>query len=182
VREIPFPDVVARFLPSVELRRAGRNWIGCCPFHEDRNPSFAAYPERFYCFGCGTSGDAVDFVARVLSLRPIEAARTVARAFGLPVDEPRTPAARRQVREALQQAGQERALEDALQEYKLRVYRGLCLIHQAAARVAADPEHPVAAWACTIELYAEHLLDVLERGTEHEVMEVLREYGGLANV
>jgi hypothetical protein len=48
------------------LRRAGRQWVGLCPFHAERHPSFYVEPVRrvFYCFGCGAGGDVFDFVMR----------------------------------------------------------------------------------------------------------------------
>ena len=48
----------------VGLRRAGRNHVGCCPFHEDKTPSLYVFSDsnRFHCFGCEAHGDAIDFV------------------------------------------------------------------------------------------------------------------------
>ena len=48
-----------------KLRKAGRNFTGCCPFHNEKTPSFYVYPdtESFHCFGCSAHGDVVDFVA-----------------------------------------------------------------------------------------------------------------------
>ena len=67
-RANPIAAVVERH--GVELRRAGRHLAGRCPFHEDRSPSLAVYPEsaRFHCFGCGASGDVIDFVRRASGL------------------------------------------------------------------------------------------------------------------
>jgi hypothetical protein len=54
---------------GLSLHRAGRNWQGCCPFHQEKNPSFTIFPNNsFYCFGCGQSGDAVNFVRKLHSL------------------------------------------------------------------------------------------------------------------
>lgn len=57
----PLPTVAGAV---VKLRRAGNEWKGCCPFHQDRSPSFTIYSggERFQCFGCGASGDVLDFI------------------------------------------------------------------------------------------------------------------------
>lgn len=61
-RENPLPDVVAG--AGVALKRAGREWKACCPFHQERTPSFTIFDggRRFKCFGCGVSGDVLDFV------------------------------------------------------------------------------------------------------------------------
>ena len=57
-------EVIARH--GVRLHRTGDRFTGRCPFHEDRTPSLAVYPrtQSFYCFGCGASGDVIDFVRR----------------------------------------------------------------------------------------------------------------------
>jgi len=64
----PLPEVVAA--AGVDLRRAGRAWVGCCPFHDDGTPSLSVggVPDRFHCFGCGAAGDVIDFVERLHGL------------------------------------------------------------------------------------------------------------------
>ncbi|MXO85232.1 virulence-associated protein E [Altererythrobacter aurantiacus] len=60
----PLPTVVGGV---VELKRAGREWKACCPFHSEQTPSFTIYSNgrRFMCFGCGAEGDVFDFVSRI---------------------------------------------------------------------------------------------------------------------
>lgn len=62
--EHPLPAVAAA---SVKLRRAGNEWKACCPLHPDRSPSFTIFDggRRFQCFGCGASGDVLDFLQRL---------------------------------------------------------------------------------------------------------------------
>jgi DNA primase len=64
----PLPDVVAA--AGVDLRRQGRGWMGCCPFHDDTTASLSVdgIPDRFHCFGCGAAGDVIDFVRRLHGL------------------------------------------------------------------------------------------------------------------
>ncbi len=57
----------------------------CCPFHDDKNPSMKV-DKRFHCFGCGEDGDAIDFVGKLLSLKPKEAAEKLANDFGIAYD------------------------------------------------------------------------------------------------
>ena len=64
---------------GLKVNRAG---MTCCPFHNDRNPSMKL-DDRFYCFGCGVTGDAVDLTARLLDLSPKEAAVQLASDFGI---------------------------------------------------------------------------------------------------
>ncbi len=58
-------DIVAVISKYVDLKKNGSEFSACCPFHNERTPSFTVQPEKqfFYCFGCGASGDAVDFVS-----------------------------------------------------------------------------------------------------------------------
>lgn len=60
------PDIVGVIGARVDLRRAGRELVGLCPFHDDRHPSFSVNPDKgvFHCFGCGASGDVINFVMR----------------------------------------------------------------------------------------------------------------------
>ena len=69
----PLPTIAGA---QVQLKRAGNEWKGCCPFHADRSPSFTIYSggQRFQCFGCGASGDVLDYVAKLYGLGMVEAA------------------------------------------------------------------------------------------------------------
>jgi hypothetical protein len=62
--EIDFVAVASRY---TQLRRRARQWVGLCPFHSERHPSFYIHPEKriFYCFGCGMGGDVFDFIMAV---------------------------------------------------------------------------------------------------------------------
>jgi DNA primase len=69
----PIEEVVAGH--GVALRRSGTHLMGLCLFHQDEHPSLVVYPETrsFYCFGCGASGDVIDFVRRAEGLSFVEA-------------------------------------------------------------------------------------------------------------
>lgn len=73
-RDNPLPDIAARLVP---LKTVGKEWMGCCPFHADRSPSFTIFDcgKRFHCFGCGASGDVLDFVQRAYGVTLPEAGR-----------------------------------------------------------------------------------------------------------
>jgi DNA primase len=60
-RDYPLPGIVGA---TVKLYRAGNEWKACCPFHNEKTPSFTIFDagRRFQCFGCGASGDVLDFV------------------------------------------------------------------------------------------------------------------------
>ena len=59
-----------------------------CPFHADRTPSMKLNEDYFYCFGCGTTDDVIDFVARLFGLSSYEAAKKLAYDFGIDPDKP----------------------------------------------------------------------------------------------
>ena len=63
-----------------------------CPFHKDQHPSMKIYPDGkgYYCFACGSGGDQVKFVARYLGVNNYDAAKELAQAFGIPIEEPVT--------------------------------------------------------------------------------------------
>ena len=65
------------------LRRAGRQFVGLCPFHSERHPSLYIHPDKkiFYCFGCGAGGDLFDFVMRAESCDFPKALRIAATRF-----------------------------------------------------------------------------------------------------
>ena len=75
-------EVVGDF---VSLRRRGADWWGCCPFHNERTPSFHVVPARgiYYCFGCHTTGDVIDFTARLFDLSLYDAAKKLANDFNI---------------------------------------------------------------------------------------------------
>ena len=72
----------------IEVNRSG---MACCPFHDDKNPSLRLNEEYFYCFGCGATGDVIDFTARLYNLSPKEAAEKLAQDFGLAYDSQAPP-------------------------------------------------------------------------------------------
>ena len=59
-----------------------RSGMAACPFHEDRTPSLKL-DQRYYCFGCGATGDVIDFTARLLGISNHDAAQTLAEKFGI---------------------------------------------------------------------------------------------------
>ena len=73
----------------VTLKKAGRNYLGLCPFHGERTPSFTVSDERglFHCFGCGVGGTVFTFVMRLEGLTFVEAVETLARRAGVTLPE-----------------------------------------------------------------------------------------------
>ncbi len=88
-------SVTTRQAASYYGIRVGRNGMACCPFHNDRTPSMKV-DSRYYCFGCGASGDVIDFAASLHGLGKRDAAVRLAEDFSIPYDGAiRIPAAKR---------------------------------------------------------------------------------------
>ena len=66
--------------------KVNRNGMCVCPFHNDRNPSMKV-DRRFYCFGCGATGDVIDFVSRFYGIGSKEAALMLAQDFSIPYED-----------------------------------------------------------------------------------------------
>ena len=112
----PLHQVVSR---RVKLRKSGRNWTGCCPFHSEKTPSFYVYEDGFHCFGCGAHGDAISFVMQTTGAAFTDAVQGLAAEAGLAVPQPTPRAA-----EAEQaRAGLVDAMEAAQAEFT-RLLRG----------------------------------------------------------
>ncbi len=81
-------DIVALVSQYVQLRRSGSSYVGLCPFHKEKTPSFHVTPDRqlYYCFGCGTGGNIVEFVKNIEHLDFVEAIRFLAERAGIRID------------------------------------------------------------------------------------------------
>jgi DNA primase len=84
-------DIVRVIGEYVRLKKAGQNFMGLCPFHQEKTPSFAVHPVKqiYHCFGCGASGDVFKFVMELEKSTFPEALRTVAEKCGIPIPKPR---------------------------------------------------------------------------------------------
>ena len=96
-------DIVTVISEYVSLRRAGKNYVGLCPFHQERTPSFNVSPERqmFYCFGCHAGGDVFAFLMKKEGLDFPSAVAELARRAGIPLPETGTGGATRSRRQRL---------------------------------------------------------------------------------
>jgi DNA primase len=85
-------DIVAIIRDSVpSLKRRGKSFVGLCPFHQEKSPSFHVNPDRgfFHCFGCKESGSAIDFVMKEQGMTFPEAIRMLAETAGIVIEEER---------------------------------------------------------------------------------------------
>ena len=81
-------DVVGR---HVKLKKGGANWMGLCPFHGEKSPSFSVSPTKqfYHCFGCGAHGSAIGFLMEHAGLGYVDAIHELARGLGLTVPDDR---------------------------------------------------------------------------------------------
>lgn len=83
-------DIVRVIEPYAPLKKKGSNWMVCCPFHEEKTPSFSVNPAKgFYkCFGCGKGGNVFTFLMEYAGMSFPEAIESVAQTSGVPLPEP----------------------------------------------------------------------------------------------
>ncbi len=99
-------DVVAVVGRHVELKKAGINYKGLCPFHGEKSPSFIVSPSRqsYHCFGCGAHGDAIRFLTEHHGMSFVDAVKDLAQEAGIAVPEEETsPQERAQAAQAREQ-------------------------------------------------------------------------------
>src|SRR5438876_6365649 len=84
-------DIVRVIGEYVQLKRAGQNFRGLCPFHAEKSPSFAVHPTKqiYHCFGCGVGGDVFKFVMEMEKCAFPEAIRVVAEKCGIAIPRPK---------------------------------------------------------------------------------------------
>ncbi len=79
-------EIVGRYVP---LKKGGANFMGLCPFHSEKSPSFSVSPTKqfYHCFGCGKTGNAIGFLMEHAGMSFVEAVQDLAQQFGMKVPE-----------------------------------------------------------------------------------------------
>ena len=82
-------DIVKLISGYVPLKRAGNSYKACCPFHNERTPSFSVDPSKqlYHCFGCGKGGNAITFLRDIENIETIDAVRMLADAAHMELPE-----------------------------------------------------------------------------------------------
>ncbi|WP_286221742.1 DNA primase [Marinobacter apostichopi] len=108
----------------ITLKKAGANYKACCPFHDEKTPSFNVRPDKgfYHCFGCGAHGDAISFIREFEGIGFTEAVEELAKRAGLEV--PYDKAAKQEIQQA-------RTLTDAL-DFASRFYQSALTSQQGA--------------------------------------------------
>ncbi|MGV3655178.1 MAG: CHC2 zinc finger domain-containing protein, partial [Noviherbaspirillum sp.] len=96
LNRVDIVDVVGRY---VQLKKGGANFLGLCPFHNEKSPSFTVSPTKqfYHCFGCGAHGTAIGFLIEYSGLGFVDAVKDLAQGVGMTVPEqegrliPRSP-------------------------------------------------------------------------------------------
>ena len=117
-------DIVEVISDYIKLKRQGKNFVGLCPFHQEKTPSFSVNREKnlYYCFGCGAGGDSFSFLMDIDNLSFIEAAKALAERFGVPIPEKRDKGYKRR------QKLRDKLFE--MHEWAARYYEYLLLEHK----------------------------------------------------
>ena len=90
-------DIVSIVSEHVALKKKGKNYWGCCPFHNEKTPSFSVAPEKgfYYCFGCHASGNSIKFLMEIEGISFVEALEKLANRANIPLPEAKlSPAVR----------------------------------------------------------------------------------------
>ena len=139
--------------------KVNRGDMICCPFHDDRHPSMKLNRDYFYCFGCGATGDVIDFVARLFGLSSYEAAKKLAYDFGIDPDKPTAAVA----------LNRPYPLARAFRDDEMYCQRVLCdYLHllerwkiEYAPQMPEDDPDDRFVEACQMMEYVDYLLDIL---------------------
>jgi DNA primase len=102
ISRLDIVEVVGR---HVELKRGGANFMGLCPFHAEKSPSFSVSPSKqfYHCFGCGASGDAIKFLIEHHGMSFLDAVEDLAQRVGMQVPQEQVSPEERERRQKLSQ-------------------------------------------------------------------------------
>jgi DNA primase len=150
-------DIVEVIDPHLPLKKAGANYVACCPFHNEKSPSFTVSPSKqfYHCFGCGAHGTAIGFLIEYSGMSFPEAVADLARGVGLEVPRITTPGSEARREEAQDLSGlmleaakmYRSALKDSPRAIDYLKRRGLTgpIAAQFGIGYAADEWQPLAA-------------------------------------
>jgi DNA primase len=106
-------EIVGRY---VQLKKGGANFMGLCPFHSEKSPSFSVSPTKqfYHCFGCGKNGNAISFLMEHAGMNFVEAVKDLAQQYGMQVPEEESSPEERA--RAAQQREKQATLNDVLEK------------------------------------------------------------------
>jgi DNA primase len=124
-------DIVEVVGDFVSLKKRGQNMLACCPFHNEKTPSFSVSPAKgiYKCFGCGKAGDSIRFIMDIESLGYVEALRYLAKKYNIDIPEPEA------VTDTQVQQQQEKESLYIVLNYAKNYYQNLLLQHDEGKAV-----------------------------------------------
>ncbi|UWO20446.1 CHC2 zinc finger domain-containing protein [Blautia wexlerae] len=180
VFEVVKENVTARQAAEACGLKVGRTGMACCPFHSDKSPSMKL-DERYYCFGCGATGDAVDLTAKLFGIGLREAAVKLAEDFGLNYDSRQKPSVRPRIREPTPEQKYQKG-ENHCYKVLTDYFHLLREWEKKYAPKQPDEEwNPLFAEALHKKNYIEYLLDILLYGSLEERKALVAEQRKPAN-
>lgn len=155
--------------------------LTCCPFHKDKTPSMKV-DERFYCFGCGTTGDVIDFVSEVFRLNCTDAAIKLAEDFCIPYEYHGSISKRKMLKKKIYQ--QPEISEE--EKFEKRVSKAICLCsdyrsmlielqNRFSPKTINDEWDERFVYVGMKIPYLEYYLDILTFGNQEEQKELLND-------
>lgn len=140
----------------------------CCPFHNDDSPSMKLYDDHYYCFGCGEHGDVIDFVSKLFSVSPKEAAERLVQELGISYDSSRGTEISTYKKDSILRKIKAKQDKDR-ENYAYNVLRAYFRLlqnwkHEYAPTSSEDDVDPRFIEALTKSAYIEHLLDSMISG------------------
>ncbi|MES2499794.1 MAG: DNA primase, partial [Pseudomonadota bacterium] len=131
-------DIVDVIDKSVPLKKAGANYSACCPFHNEKSPSFTVSPTKqfYHCFGCGAHGTAIGFLMEYAGLSFLEAINDLAKNVGMIVPQEQSSPASREADAANKSVklGLQETLQQAANYYKAELKKSVRAIEYLKAR------------------------------------------------
>ena len=166
LNRVDIVDVIDR---SVPLKKSGANYSACCPFHNEKSPSFTVSPTKqfYHCFGCGAHGSALGFIMEYQGISFVEAVHELAKSVGMIVpQETRTP---QEVARAKAVPGLQEVMQQAATYYKaelkksqraIEYLKGRGLSGQVAARYQVG--YAPAGWQNLEAMFPDYRHEVLQ--------------------
>ena len=176
--------VTARQVAERYGLKVSRNGMACCPFHNDKHPSMKI-DQNYYCFACGSKGDAVNYVAVLFGLSQLEAAKKINKDFSLGIPIGKTEKSRKQysgVREKVKISTKEERIQFVQKKIDkwvkdatnvlLRYLRWMEFWKEFYKPESTEEEwHPLFVEALQNESKISYLVDMLMFGTDEEILD-----------
>lgn len=173
-------SVTARQAAEAYGLKVNRKGIACCPFHHDKTPSMKL-DERYYCFGCGCTGDAVDLTGQLLGISAKEAALRLASDFGITIPDEKT-AIRKKAASKIRTKTDIQKDAEKWMERSVRIllnYRELLRYwkEESAPQRMEEEWHPLFCEALKQMDYIEYLMDELMLCSRDQFIEMKKSCG-----